>query len=768
MHKLCLKNKQKQSVMIKKLYLLFILSALFIFSCQNRQRSKLVKNGKTAYQIIISDKANPNDLRAAKILQDYLQQISNANFVINSDTSQVSEYELLIGNTNRKECKDIEKERDGLSEDGFLIRTLGTKLIFAGGTDKGIIYGIYHFLEKYLNCRKYSADVTIIPKNDDIMLPQINDTENPAFSYRELHFPDPRQDKAYCEWHRLDLKEGKDTWGMFVHTFDDLVPPEKYFDKHPEYFTFLNVLRIPDGQLCLSNPDVFDLVVQGLKERIKQKPEALYWSVSQNDTYKACTCDNCKALDEKYGGPSGTMLYFVNKVAKKFPDKVISMLAYQYTRSAPKNIKPEKNVNIMFCSIECNRSRPIATDSLSKSFRKDAEDWTKLTDNIFMWDYVVQFRNMLSPFPNLRVLQPNIQFFRDHHMKMMFQQGTGGHKSEFYELRQYLIAKLLWNPDVDVDSVMTDFLNGYYGKAAPFIKKYIYIMHSSLEKRKGDLGIYGFPYDGINTYLTPKLIKTYERLFDDAEKSVKDEADYLKRVKFARLPLEFAILDISLRNVNDELSYFTEKDGKRTVNKEMIARLHKFTEEAKLAGVDKYWEHGNEPDNYMASVEQFVEKSAKPHLALGKDVKLLTKATDKYPVGGAKALADGLRGVDDYHFNWLGFEGDDLIAIIDLGSPVMATSVTANFLQDQNSWIFLPTDFEVAISNNGKQFITVGKKQNKITNEQEIKIKPFNISFYPKEVRYLKITAKNIKTCPGWHPGAGFPAWIFCDELIVE
>ena len=259
-----------------------------------------------------------------------------------------------------------------------------------------------------------------------------------------------------------------------------------------------------------------------------------------------------------------------------------------------------------------------------------------------------------------------------------------------------------------------------------------------------------------------------EILFDDAEKSVKDEADYLKRVKFARLPLEFAILDISLRNVNDELSYFIEQDGKRAVNKEMIARLRKFTEDTKAAGVDRYWEHGNEPDNYIAAVEQFVEESAKPHLARDKQITLLTKATDKYPVGGAEALTDGLRGVDDYHFNWLGFEGDDLIAIIDLGKPVLTTSVTANFLQDQYSWIFLPTAFEVAISNDGKQFITVGKKQNKIINEREIKIKPFNVTFYPKEVRYLKITAKNMKTCPDWHPGAGFLSWIFCDELIVE
>ncbi|RLD60151.1 MAG: DUF4838 domain-containing protein, partial [Bacteroidetes bacterium] len=485
--------------MFKKALFLIVILVFSIYSCNKGTEIEFVAKGKSKYKIIIPDQAKPKELEAANILKKHLNQISNVTFEIISDVNTSSDYEILIGNTNRDESKSLNEELEKLGDDGFIIKTIEEKLVFVGGTDKGIIYSIYDFLEKYLDCRKYSAEFTVIPKKENIILSLIDDIEIPAFAYRELHFPNPRQDSLYRHWHKLDLKDGKDSWGMFVHTFDDLVQPEKYFNSHPEYFTYLNVLRIPDGQLCLTNPNVFQIVVDGLRERMKENPEALYWSVSQNDTYKSCTCDDCKAMDEKYAGPSGTMLNFVNKVAKEFPEKVISMLAYQYTRSAPKNIKPEKNVNIMFCSIECNRSKPIASDPLSESFRKDAEDWTKLTDNIFMWDYVVQFRNMLSPFPNLRVLQPNIQFFRDHHMKMMFQQGTGGHRSEFFELRQYLIAKLLWNPDVNVDSIMNDFLNGYYGNAAPMIRKYIDSMHDALEKSDGGLGIYGFPYDGINT-----------------------------------------------------------------------------------------------------------------------------------------------------------------------------------------------------------------------------------------------------------------------------
>lgn len=99
-------------------------------------------------------------------------------------------------------------------------------------------------------------------------------------------------------------------------------------------------------------------------------------------------------------------------------------MAYQYTRAAPRVTRPRENVNIMFCNIECNRSRPIATDSTSASFRRDMEQWAELTDNILVWDYVIQFKNLVSPFPNFHTLQPNIQYFVDNHVVAMFEQGN--------------------------------------------------------------------------------------------------------------------------------------------------------------------------------------------------------------------------------------------------------------------------------------------------------------------------------------------------------
>jgi hypothetical protein len=341
--------------------------------------------------------------------------------------------------------------------------------------------------------------------------------------------------------------------------------------------------------------------------------------------------------------------------------------------------------------------------------------------------------------------------------------------SEFVELRSYIIAKLLWDPDVDVNLMMDDFLTGYYGPAGETIRKYIDVMHEALEKTNGSLGIYGYPWDGIHTYLTPELIKQYEQIFNEAETTVASSPEYLNRVKVARLPLEFAILDISLRNVNDDLTYFEKVNNQWSVREDMLDRLAQFTEAAKKAGITRYWEHGNYPDDYFATVKQYVTTSMKDHLAMGKPVRLEHKASEKYPVGGALALTDGLKGINDYHFNWLGFEGPDMVAVIDFKEFTTIQSVKAGFLQEIKSWVFLPEHLELSYSTNGTDFVPITTLMNTTPEKKDgIFTTDYFAEFTPVDAKYLKVIAKNKGICPAWHPGAGYPSWIFCDEITVE
>ncbi len=725
----------------------------------------LINSGKSDYRIVIPRNANDVEKEAASELQKYLKEISGARLPVRKERRRIRKHEILIGNTQQLNKVAPEMHLPDLKEDGFAIVTADDNLIITGGREKGTLYGVYSFLEKYLDCRLYSSSVRYIPDKPSVFIGKINEIQVPEIVFREDYYRDVYTPQ-FLKWHKLDSH--REEWGEWVHTFQKLVPPEIYFESHPEYFALRNGKRHP-SQLCLSDTNVFNIVVTKLGKWIEENPEAHYWSVSQNDNQNYCECERCAAIHEREGSPSGSIIEFVNKVAEKFPDKTISTLAYQYSRSAPKNLKPAENVNIMFCSIECNRSKPIRDDPSSASFRKDIMDWSRITDNIIVWDYVIQFQNLLSPFPNLHVLQPNIQFFIQNNTSAMFMQGNREVGGEFAELRAYLIAKLLWDPRLNLDSLTMDFLVGYYGEAAPYIKEYIEIMHSALIESGKNLEIFGGPIDHKNGYLSDSLLHEYEELFDQAELSVLDKPEILERVRVARLPLDYATLEITRAKGNQPGGIFTMQDGEWIPREEMVRKLDHFVSLAKKTGVTRIKEWHTTPSEYGESMKLLFGTGMRKHKAMMKEVIPSIPPSLKYSGGNTGILTDGMRGTIDWNYFWLGWEGDDMDVTIDLGVPDTIRKVGAGFLQDNRSWIFMPEKVTIQFSMDGETFSNKIEIVNDVSaDEMNLMIKPFEIKIDDLLARYIRIHALNRKVCPANHPAAGGKAWIFADEIIVE
>lgn len=719
----------------------------------------LVRGRQSAYSIRLDAHASSVALAAADTLRHYVREISGAQLPVTRD-SVASGFQIVcdVGRNGSSGPDDT-----ALGRDGFRIHTEGAALHLTAATDHGLQNAVYTFLETYLGCRKYCPTVTVVPHRPDIMLPPIDDTQVPKIAFRMQNF----HEAAYDAWHKLDDNED---FGLFVHTFRVLVSPEKYFAEHPEYFSLLNGHRTPDAQLCLTNPDVFRVVVEELRARMKEKPDATFWSVSQNDTYAPCECAACKAINEAEGSPSGSLLAFVNKVADTFPQMRISTLAYQYTRAAPKHLRPRPNVNIMLCSIECNRSQPLTVDPGSADFVRDVEDWSKLTDDILLWDYVINFRNLVSPFPNLRVLQPNIRFFVKNGITSVFEQGLGSPHGEFAELRGYLIAKLLWNPDANVDSLMTDFLQGYYGDAASPIRRYIDTMHDALAASGEGLDIYGYPRPSADGYLSPARMQTYRACFDAAEAVVAGHPDLLSRVHTARLPIEFVELEqAKMLGAAEGGAFVASPDGRRIVRPGLDSLLTRFASGCREAAIPLLWEHGTPPDEYEIATRRYLDEGVRPHLGRDRPVTLEPPASPKYHGGEASALTDGIQGWGDYHFHWLGFEGTDMDATVDLGGARTITQIDTRFLQDINSWVFMPVRVNCAVSDDGRTFRPIGEIVNTIPQEQWGPIvAPFDFRCAPTPARYVRVEATGVKTCPTWHKGSGGPSWIFIDEIVVR
>lgn len=730
----------------------------------------LAEGKQSRYRIVIPSAASPSEKRAAEVLQAHLLQISGAPLpVIGADKAR-SPYEILLGQNDRLDELKTGINFNELKEDGFVIKTDSARLIIAGGSEQGTLYGVYSFLEEYLGCRQYTAAVKIVPQKERIAIEPIHENKQiPVIGFRDTHYRGS-WDPAYTEWHKLDHGPNgeRPDWGMWVHTFNALVPPEVYYEDHPEYFAMVNGKRIPT-QLCLSNKDALEITIQSLRRMIAANPDAKYWSVSQNDNRDYCTCDQCKAVDDREGSPSGSIIRFVNQVADNFPDKTISTLAYEYGRHAPKTLKPRDNVNIMLCSIEAFRDRPLDQDPHSADFVQDVKDWGKIAKDIIVWDYIIQFNHLVSPFPNLHVLKPNLQFFAAHGVNAMFEQGNREVGGEFSELRTYLVSKLMWNPNADADALMNDFLQGYYGAAATSIRTYIDEMKDALLKSGKPLRIFGTPNEARESYLTPALMARYHELFDKAEDLVHSDPVLLERVRIARQPLVYATLEQAKKSYAGPDGVF-EKAGTQWRPRTGLRNLiDPFTDLCIRQGVTQLKEWSCSPEEYRSAFYRMLSQGMNEHLAYGKKVKFITPATD-LPANAAGMVTDGFRGAQDFDYNWLSLSGKENIElVIDLEQPATVKHIEAAFYQ-YGFWLkLLPAKVEYYVSEDGNKFELAGTVMNTLPIDQYGgRVRDFVAEFPARKARYIKMIAYTIGRTPDWHPGAGRYANILVDEVVVE
>jgi len=517
----------------------------------------LAENGRSAYRIVVADDASPSTKYAAEELQTFIGQIAGVKLPIVSDKRPISPREIILGGNAHLKQLDTEIDFDKLGPEGYVIRTVGEHLVIAGGRQRGNLYGVYGLLEDHLGCRWFAPGVSQIPKLQRLAIGPLNDRQVPVLEYREP-FTFDCFDGDWCARNRVNSSSGrleakhggkiKFAGGFFCHTFNRLVPPEKYFAEHPEYFSLVKGERLKDrSQLCCTNEDVIRLCTEGIRAAMRSQRDAFAFSVSQNDWHNYCECDKCQALAKREGSQMAPVLQLVNRVAeaveKEFPDKVVETLAYQWTRKAPKTMRPRPNVVVRLCSIECCFSHSLqdCDSEANRKFRADAAAWAKVGNRLWVWDYVTDFRHYLLPFPNQRIRNDNIRFFIRHNVKGIFEQDTyNSSNSELAELGGYLTAKLLWNADYDEDTAINEFLAAYYGKAAKPIRAYIDLLHDRVAKENIHVNIWAGP---DSPHLTDELLIEADRLWQGAEAAVAGQPEVLNRVRLSRMSVDYAILE---------------------------------------------------------------------------------------------------------------------------------------------------------------------------------------------------------------------------------
>ena len=317
-------------------------------------------NGTSSYVVMVDgENASPSEMYAANELVRFVGQVTGAQLPLLSRVNPryisrmfAQAKLILVGKNGETARLGLDEAIDAQGDEGFIIKTVGDTLVIAGGKLRGTLYGVYTFLEDYLGCRWYTPDVSSIPVRSCLELPEIDVAKKPVFMIREAFNMEnfdgdwAARNKANGSSHRLLPHHGGAIRYQGVHSFNRLVPPEVYFDTHPEYFSEIDGVRVKErSQLCLTNPAVFDIALESVRKMIIEHPECSLFSVSQNDWANYCTCPNCKTVDDEEESHMGTVLRFVNKIdtaiRQEFPDKRIDTLAYRYTQKAPQDHKAQ-------------------------------------------------------------------------------------------------------------------------------------------------------------------------------------------------------------------------------------------------------------------------------------------------------------------------------------------------------------------------------------------------------------------------------------------
>jgi len=554
--------------------------------------AKLAENSSAKMEIVLPDSPTAVEQTAAKELKEHLDAASGADFKIVSHSAHgKSSPAIFVGDSPTSRailgCADFSK----LGYDSIKIKTSPTgDVALCGHPKRGSLYAAYTLLEDFVGVRWWSKSERFVPDKPTIELPDIDISYTPPLMLREalykiafdgvfaskmkqngstltkMNFDRPVIPPEYGGCDTLVLFKGR---GSSFHAHYEIIPPGKYFAAHPEWFSLIGGKRTHyHAQLCLTNEEMAAEYIKNVKKLLRENPRATSIQVSQNDWFGACQCPKCAAIDEENESHAGTNIYFANKVGeaieKEFPHVFIDTFAYQYTRKAPKKITPRKNVLVRLCTIECSFVKPLeyAKEARNAPFVRDIKEWGKITNNLFIWDYVTCFRSYMMPHPNMRVFAPNIRFFVDNGAAGIFEQGdafcTAG---DFVLLRNWVVSHLMWNPNLDEKKLFAEFLNGYYGgEVGAIFAEYLDVLHDRAEASGMFIGCFTEGMRWLDA-------ATYNKAADLIEKA-NAAAERLERQdpkKYAGLAKKVERESLSFRHMTaqyyNKLKYWAQKDG---------------------------------------------------------------------------------------------------------------------------------------------------------------------------------------------------------------
>ncbi len=476
------------------------------------------------------------------------------------------------------------------NDDSFLIKTVEQDLYLYGKTPEGTLYAVYHFLN-LLGIDWLTPDVEIAQVNlaQDI---KIDLVYNFSAQIRQAHgytmLPVGEKQNKFRIRQRLITTVGETNnkpffggikgyeyafdWGLFGHTFEWFIPYDEYFATHPEYFSFAPGHYGEKGknQICLTNPNVIEIVKRKTLDYLEKNPSCKVVSISQNDAYEdfvdnLCMCENCKKIYEQEGNRySGVLINFVNQiadaVAERYPDVLIHTFGYKQTTAPPLYVKPRKNVMVQVCLSHKPHWTLLSDEADSIRCKKQFDDWHDACQNVHVWTYLLNHSFYFLPIANLESLYVDTTYMLKKGVYGIFQQDNGDDfPYEFSDLRMYLIAKLFQHPEMSYEEYLgyvNKFLQGFYCKSsAKYILDYLLLLEdlyaSDTSNSKSSQKSYEMLSGNEAVFDNKDFIQQASDLWAKALQNAENEV-YKARIENSKKSFDYAELVYLYANISNE------------------------------------------------------------------------------------------------------------------------------------------------------------------------------------------------------------------------
>jgi len=565
----------------------------------------IIKNQYICGKIVIPESPLPTENYASTELRYYFNRMTANPADIVKTNEAVEDALIVIGGA----LTNYGEERLTYADDELHWYTKNGKVFIDGGK-RGLLYAMYDFLEA-LGCRFFTPKAEKIPAYTEFVLDETDKREKPILEYRAYYFRDTSLNPAFEVKARTNENTRDPKYGgefniaTNCHSFYFMLPIKKYFDEHPDWYALYDGKRGIDEkrggwQLCLSNPEVTEKLIEVSREILRNNPEARVINLQQNDFGRSCECEKCRAIDEEEGSPSGLMIRVVNAVAEaleeEFPNVVFQTFAYSYTQAPPKYARPRHNVAVQFCTIGECAAHPITSGcgwGENDNLTEQLKEWSSICNHVSVWDYVTCFWHLPQPHPNWHVLQPNIQFFVENNAKWLFSQNDRhlGDGADLDELRCYLVCKLMWDPYCDLNKHIVEFTDFFYGAAGPMVREYMETMCKICEDNNYHFTCYGHGKSPNRIehcapfidYLTPEYLKIYHEILDRAEEAVRD--DVIRRMRIDKIRLTLRFIELRTKGIYDDIN--DEAEINQFIEDCVAHNVTEFAEAKKLPEIAK-------------------------------------------------------------------------------------------------------------------------------------------------------------------------------------